>query len=229
MATESTVHLIMFDIDGTLIESNDFDAALYAEAIDAVLGVPYSTDWRTYRHVTDRGILAEILEQNGLADDPATHEAVESLFARLLQDYVGGNQGGIQQVRGAAKFLDSLKSDPRNRLAIATGGWEPSARIKLAAAGIDIRGIPLASASEAISRVEIMQIAEARALAGVEARSRTYFGDAVWDQQACEALAYDFVCVGGGVRHHTVIPHFEALAASPGPSEWADAAGGDAT
>ena len=33
------VHLVMFDIDGTLVDSNDFDSECYYEAIQDVLNI----------------------------------------------------------------------------------------------------------------------------------------------------------------------------------------------
>ena len=58
------MHVVCFDIDGTLVASADFDADLYAETIQDVLGVAIETDWSQYENVTDSGILEEILEKH---------------------------------------------------------------------------------------------------------------------------------------------------------------------
>ena len=51
----------IFDIDGTLLDSYDADAELYAAAVCKVFGLPsVSTDWASYRHVTDGGVLLEL-------------------------------------------------------------------------------------------------------------------------------------------------------------------------
>lgn len=55
------MHLVMFDIDGTLVDSNGFDGALFARAVREELGVPVDTTWQSYRHVTDSGVLEELL------------------------------------------------------------------------------------------------------------------------------------------------------------------------
>lgn len=51
------VHLVMFDIDGTLLDSTEFDGRIYAEVIHEVLGIVVDRDWSTYPHVTDGGLL----------------------------------------------------------------------------------------------------------------------------------------------------------------------------
>jgi len=59
-----------------------------------------------------------------------------------------------------------------------------------------------------LTRVEIMQIAEKRALEGRDAGRRTYFGDGVWDKRASEELGYDFIAIGDKVQHHARYPDF---------------------
>lgn len=60
---EPGIHLVVFDIDGTLVDSNEFDGLLYAEAVKRVLGHEIDRTWCNYTSVTDSGILNEILEQ----------------------------------------------------------------------------------------------------------------------------------------------------------------------
>ena len=49
---------VIFDIDGTLVESAGFEDDLYVAAVRDVLGdVCIRKTWNTYRHVTDTGIL----------------------------------------------------------------------------------------------------------------------------------------------------------------------------
>ena len=62
------MHVVSFDIDGTLVASVGFDAELYAEAVREVLGVEIDTDWSRYENVTDSGILEEILDKHSSPD-----------------------------------------------------------------------------------------------------------------------------------------------------------------
>ena len=52
----------MFDIDGTLVNSNDFDEECYLKAAETVLSVKISSDWENYEHATDSGILNEVIK-----------------------------------------------------------------------------------------------------------------------------------------------------------------------
>lgn len=59
--TEKTA--VIFDIDGTLVESSGFEDDVYISAIGDVLGdVCIRKEWSTYRHVTDTGVLRQIME-----------------------------------------------------------------------------------------------------------------------------------------------------------------------
>jgi phosphoglycolate phosphatase-like HAD superfamily hydrolase len=80
----------------------------------------------------------------------------------------------------------------------------------------------MACGSDALTRLEIMRLAEQRALERAGAAgffTRTYVGDAVWDVKAAAALEYRFIGVAAqeraaalrraGAEH--VLPHFEDL------------------
>ena len=43
----------MFDIDGTLVKSYDFDGECYVEAVHKILGHQLDADWSKYINVTD--------------------------------------------------------------------------------------------------------------------------------------------------------------------------------
>lgn len=200
------MHLVMFDIDGTLIESYDVDEQCFLAAVDEVLGVPVDSRWEHYPHVTDAGILNEILNQSRFASERAALEAeIKASFMQNLDTYLENNT--IEPIAGAIEFLAQLKEREDVALAIATGGWYESATMKLAAAGLDVNGIALATCSDHIARVEIMKIAEARAVER-PLLSRTYFGDAAWDKTASRALDYNFVLLGDRVEHHQSIPDY---------------------
>jgi len=98
-------------------------------------------------------------------------------------------------------LLEHLVRLPGVRVAIATGGWAETARLKLAAIGIDADAVAFATSSDANERTRIMQLAEQRALGGAAPASRTYFGDAAWDKRACAELGYRFIAVGRKVEH----------------------------
>jgi phosphoglycolate phosphatase-like HAD superfamily hydrolase len=198
------VHLVMFDVDGTLVDSAGFDSELYAEAARTVLGVEVDRSWRSYRHVTDSGVLEELLSDHAPEQRGGLRKSVRDSFIDSVRRHLGGDMSPIREIRGAKRLVDALVATAGVRVAIATGGWHETTLLKLAAIGLDASRIAVATSSDAVARVDIMRLAEQRALTGAAAASRrTYFGDAAWDRSASAELGYDFVAVGNTVHHPT--------------------------
>ena len=196
------MHLVMFDIDGTLVDSAGFDSELYVEAVRSVLNVEIDSDWNAYEHVSDSGILAEVLRRVRPANEHVTLAArVQERFVALVGDYVRRAPQAVREIAGAKRLVERLLGLPNVRVGVATGGWEPTAKLKLAQVGIGIDRVGFASSTDARARTDIMRLAAQRALRGAICVRATYFGDGDWDRRASEELGYDFVAVGGGVAH----------------------------
>ena len=199
------MYQVMFDIDGTLLESYTFDGQCYQEAVFAVLGHHIESDWSSYKHVTDSGILDQHLSRAGLwAQRDEIQRQVKSIFICKIATWL--QRKSVKQIAGAAALIANLRANPQVLLCIATGGWAETARMKLDSAGIDATDIPLASANEHYARTEIMKLALQKCAAGA-AYPCTYFGDGPWDRQACEALAINFVLVGNKIEYPQNMPN----------------------
>ncbi len=77
-----------------------------------------------------------------------------------------------------------------------------SARLKLAAAGVDTDGVPLVCADDALTREDLLQLALKRA---GERNGRAFkrvvsVGDGVWDVRAAAAVGWPFVGVARGAQ-----------------------------
>jgi FMN phosphatase YigB (HAD superfamily) len=194
------VHAVIFDIDGTLLQSATVDEALYRESVTSVLGpVRFRPSLHDYDFVTDSGVLSQILHDNALRTDLAQTTEIKARFVRALGIYIQEN-GPFQEIPGAKKMLDRLASSNAHSVAIATGGWLDSALLKLSSANFDLSRFPLTTSDDSFERTEIMQLALSRL--GSEFRSITYYGDGPWDRDACMALGWKFVAVGttlGGI------------------------------
>lgn len=202
--------LVVFDIDGTLIDSMEYDAMLFKQAIREVLDIEIGDEWSSYRNVTDGGILDELLENYGIVyDRNLIHDKVKQLFFDLNAGYLRERPHALREVPGAKSFIDRLRGMEAVTVAIATGAWEDTARLKLEGVGIDTTELILASCSDAHSRTEIIRVAESRALAGGDTARKTYFGDGIWDKYACETLDYDFVAIGNNVDHSIRFQDFQ--------------------
>ena len=202
------MHHVMFDIDGTLVKSYDLDSRCFIESVKDVTGIYVDSDWSKYRHVTDSGILEEIIEINGITNRQETREKVKNVFIEKLEQSIANEP--IQEIPGAAEFLTLLNSMSDVVVSLATGGWYESAALKLSSAGINFSSIPFASSNDNISRTEIMKTAVSSATSG-KGYTCTYFGDGSWDKEACEKLGFNFVLVGNRLKHKPNIINFVSI------------------
>jgi phosphoglycolate phosphatase-like HAD superfamily hydrolase len=199
------MQLIIFDIDGTLTQTTVVDDECYVWALNDVFGVTsINPNWAQYDHCTDIAIAAQIIRER-LGREPAERD-----FARLRDRFVEHliaahhrSSSLYQPTRGALDTWHGLTQHTRFAVALATGGFEASARWKLSTAGIPADGIPAGFAEDGPSREEVMLTAleRARRKHGCEQFSNVvYVGDGVWDVRACANLKIPFIGVGSGER-----------------------------
>jgi len=199
------MHLVMFDIDGTLTQTCAADSECFVQAVSELLGLPHvDSDWTRYRHVTDSGITAEIIE-SAFARIPAEGELdrICARFSDLLQQRFASDESLCRPVAGASQLLSALRANSDVAIALATGGWARSAKLKLKKANVNVDNTAFASASDSYSRKEIMLIARDRAAALSRVKefdSFIYVGDAIWDLLACRSLGIPLIGVGVGTR-----------------------------
>jgi phosphoglycolate phosphatase-like HAD superfamily hydrolase len=187
---------VIFDIDGTLPESYDFDSELYTQAVRETLGnVQILENWGMYTHVTDSGILSQILEENKVCMPEIVAEQVRKRFGELIGDYLATTK--IFPKKGAVEMMATLTGSNDYKCGIATGGWIHTATMKLKSVGMSLSGIPICACDNPV-RIEIMK----RCLnkLGAESESVVYVGDASWDMDASKELGWGFVGVGESLK-----------------------------
>jgi beta-phosphoglucomutase-like phosphatase (HAD superfamily) len=191
------MHAAIFDIDGTLVDSDDVDGQLYIAAVEHVLGrVRIRENWGAYRHVTDSGILAELLRDNGMTEDAGVIVAIKTAFIESLRHHIE-KRGPFAEIPGARNFVSNLKNSTDRACAYATGCWSASALLKLRSAGFPVQGLPISSADDSHERCVIME--NALRQLGNRFESVTYYGDGVWDREAALSLGWGFVPVGAAL------------------------------
>ncbi len=185
---------VIFDIDGTLLQSDTTDDTLYLAAVREVLGnVKLRPSWGMYTQFTAAGILVEILGDNAIEVAHETVAAVRDCFVANVGRHVSAH-GSFAEVPGAKAFVQRLHKSTAHRIAYATGGWLGAALLKLSASEFPVAGIPLATSDDHVDRREIMRHA-LRQLDG-SFDTVTYYGDGHWDAEAAKSLGWEFVPVG---------------------------------
>jgi hypothetical protein len=122
--------LVVFDVDGTLVDHGRLEGDFYADAFRSVFGWwEADTDWSRCRHITDGGIAREIYQRR--CGRPATAGEIDRIKARFLANYQNGvhrQPGELRAMPGVREMLAQLPERDW-RLAVATGAWQALAII----------------------------------------------------------------------------------------------------
>lgn len=201
--------LVVFDVDGTLTDTAEIDSRCFADAIREEFGFrDFDARWASYAEFTDSSIVREIfMERRSEGPTPDEISRLIERFVGLLQRAHAEEPSRFAPIPGAPALVRGLAGDRGWRVAVATGGWERSARLKLDYAGIDIGDAPLASAEVSTARREIVRwaIDEARrGLAGGVFRRTVLVGDTRWDLKVARGLGLPFVGVARGDARRTL-------------------------
>ncbi len=200
--SSTVTQVAIFDLDGTLAETMNVDVRCFVEAIQAHLGdVELDTEWNSYPYVTDTGVITTLYEQN-VGRRPHEHEiaSIRADFVTRLTAVAESRPEAFREIPGAGAAVRSLRASDRWAVALATGGFRPSALMKLDLAQVAAHDVPGAFACDDITREGILELAYRRAAThhGVDAFDRVvYLGDAPWDVRTCRALGWPFIGVGG--------------------------------
>ncbi|WP_168209698.1 HAD family hydrolase [Chromobacterium paludis] len=190
--------LLMFDIDGTLTSSYQYDQQVFAEAVSEVAGAPFhDTDWHHYARITSDGVTEEVLRRMGV--EASRSGMVKQAMMRRLHERRRTQPDDFAAIPGARAFLRGLMGQRDIAVAIATGCWREEAMFKLEASDIDASAIVMSCSEDGEQRTDIMRHACSQALAAT-GRDRfervVYLGDGLWDWRASCELGFDFVGIG---------------------------------
>ncbi|HEY1951769.1 MAG TPA: HAD hydrolase-like protein [Gemmatimonadaceae bacterium] len=132
------MRLVLFDIDGTLLNSAGLGRDSMRSALKSIFGSPGDPSYR-YDGKTDKQIVRDSMRLEGHSD-----EHIDSRMEKLLETYLEGLRTGaasgkfkVRPLDGVPEILDALEARDDVVLGLLTGNVEPGARIKLRLAGID--------------------------------------------------------------------------------------------
>ncbi len=195
--------LALFDIDGTLTETNEVDNECFVRAFAASHQITdIETDWTKYTHVTDSGLVSEIFNQRlGRAPNEEDFLAFKNCFIKNLNDYASKDETLFAEVLNAKTMLETLSLEKDWAIAIATGSFYDSAKLKLEKTKIDIKDFLIATADDAVSREEILHTAIKKSLEkyGLKKFEKIVsIGDGVWDVRTAKNLSLYFIGIASG-------------------------------
>lgn len=189
-------HLILWDVDGTLITNNESDETLFVTAMEAVLG-PVAEVVHPYRHgKTDLQQVSEYILGNGGRPEHVSLGALALVEASKAHFATPGER--VMQP-GVAELLEGLGAAGHVN-ALLTGNGPERARLKLLSAGLDPSAFDFSLSffgSDSASRPELTLAAAACAVE--TGLVPVIIGDTVADGEAAVAAGISFVGVATGV------------------------------
>jgi beta-phosphoglucomutase len=136
---------VVFDLDGTLCDSEPFIAAAAAEALRRRYGISVATaDFAPFVGAGDDRFISGAAAVHGVTADLAIDKALTyKVYLELIP-------GALQPIAGVHAFLDRLRA-AGHRLALATGSDRPKMRGNLDALGLAAADFDVVVTAEAVT------------------------------------------------------------------------------
>lgn len=199
--------LIVFDIDGTLLQSIATHQLAMRQAMDASDLVHKDPEWSNYVNHTDSGVYYEAYERSfGKPPSEAECRDFEALFQTCYDGLRVANED--VEIPGAVELLRRLEASGAWLVAYATGSYRGPAEHKLQCLGVASRSCVLVTASEFRTRMEIVSDAVRRRLARFEHKHHGRMisvGDGPWDARTAADLGMHFIGVANDERAQALI------------------------
>jgi phosphoglycolate phosphatase-like HAD superfamily hydrolase len=123
------LHLVLFDIDGTLIASGGAGKAAMEAALRLEFGIAELTDGVPYSGRTDRAIGLELLHLHGIAAVPENWHRLRKAYLHHLPASLARHRG--QVLPGIRALLEHLVTQSEVAVGLLTGNIQEGARLKL--------------------------------------------------------------------------------------------------
>lgn len=163
----SSLRILLWDIDGTLIRSARLGAFkdYTVPVLEGVFGTAGRLPEMTVSGMTDLQIVAEALRDEGFTREQI-RERLDDLKARYMQELeraTSADKRFFYLLPGAREALAATSAHPRYHNALLTGNIEPAAHLKMRLVGLaDFFDLPGAFGDESHDRRDLPELAAGR-------------------------------------------------------------------
>ena len=196
------MNLVLFDIDGTLVNCGPQVRPLFASALVDVYGTAGDLDAYDFAGKTDPRIVLDLITGAGISREEALEgmPRVRALYLDRLERAL--DRRGMQLLPGVPELLEGLASRDDVVLALLTGNWEPGARSKLSRFELNRFFAFGAFGCDAVDRSDLPPVALDRAERQVGRRFRPeetlIIGDSLFDVSCARANGIACLAVATG-------------------------------
>jgi phosphoglycolate phosphatase len=154
--------LLLFDIDGTLIHSGGAGKKAMNAAFEKVFGIPNALDRLPLAGRTDLAIISHAIQEFELSHNHNDLERFKECYFEFIKVEINQPNPEKRVMPGVPDLLNELKNIRDVYLALLTGNWEYSGRVKLARFGLSKYFDFGAFADDSILREELLPFAVKR-------------------------------------------------------------------
>jgi len=129
--------VLLFDIDGTLLDAVGEGSACFGRALTDVYGTSGPVDTYDMTGKTDWQILTDLMQIEGISLEVIEARRLEAFTAYAHHFEMTAPNLEIKIFPGVTPLLDGLKGDPRFILGLVTGNVREAVPHKLRAVGLD--------------------------------------------------------------------------------------------
>jgi len=194
--------LVLFDIDGTLVDCGKAAGKAFSAAFQEAFGVACPIfKAEEVSGLTDTAILMEVVRRLNIGPDDLEQrrERAFAIYARNLERELKVNPA--KELPGASRAVARIRSIEDCAVGLLTGSTEATARVKLETAGISFDQFVCGAFSEDGELREALPPAARRRFTNLfdrEPRTTILIGDTPRDVQAAHATGCQFIGVATG-------------------------------
>jgi len=194
--------LVLFDIDGTLVDCGKAAGKAFSAAFQEAFGVACPIfKAEEVSGLTDTAILMEVVRRLNIGPDDLEQrrERAFAIYARNLERELKVNPA--KELPGASRAVARIRSIEDCAVGLLTGSTEATARVKLETAGISFDQFVCGAFSEDGELREALPPAASRRFTNLfdrKPRTTILIGDTPRDVQAAHATGCQFIGVATG-------------------------------